>query len=161
MANKGAKYISSDYVQRKHFACLLRLDVWDLLKKECERLQCTQGVYLEIVLQKAMLSELVKPVDMFSYSPQLRWFEKARHRLENGGDFYGHSLSVEQRSELISVFSLVIAGRLDLDSPDFYFDPKKGSYKGGRIAKIFLALTGSVPDYVCYKKSYRRRGGAS
>lgn len=58
------------YVLRRHYACRIRLDLWDSLKLACSRLNCSQGVFLEIVLEKALSDSLVQPGDVFKYSSQ-------------------------------------------------------------------------------------------
>lgn len=61
------------YVERRHYACRIRLDLWDSLKNQCLALNCSQGVYLEILLEKALSnsgSVSVLPSDVFKYSSQ-------------------------------------------------------------------------------------------
>ena len=121
----------SPYVERRHYACRVRLDLWDALKAECARLNCTQGVYLEVALQKVISGGLVRSVDVFSYSPSIRWFEAARHRMEKGGDFFGKSLTDEERSRMVEICSRVISGEVDLNSPEF--ERLRISGNGGKI----------------------------
>ena len=40
------------FVRREHYACRIRFDQWQELKLRCARLNCSQGVYLEILLEK-------------------------------------------------------------------------------------------------------------
>ena len=62
------------FVPRRHYACRVRLDLWNTLKEKCSSLNCSQGVYLEILLEKSLtfpVSELsVTPQDLFKYSSQ-------------------------------------------------------------------------------------------
>ena len=57
-------------VDRHHFACRFRLDLHAKLKATCERFNCSQGVLLELLIEKALAAELVKEVDCFAYSTQ-------------------------------------------------------------------------------------------
>ena len=66
-------------VKRPHYACRLREDFHDWIKAECVRLNCSQGVFLEVLVMKAILSSqagtpLVAEHDVFAYSSQERWF---------------------------------------------------------------------------------------
>lgn len=59
---------------RRHYACRVRLDLWDSLKLRCARLNCSQGVYLEILLEKVFASDdvidYVSAQDVFKYTSQ-------------------------------------------------------------------------------------------
>lgn len=61
------------FVPRSHFACRCRDDLTDRLRAECRRLNCSQGVFLEVVLEKAFRLGLVTHEDVFEYSAEDRW----------------------------------------------------------------------------------------
>jgi hypothetical protein len=67
-----ARFSCPPHEKRKHYACLLREFVFDAFKGEVERLNCSQGVYLEILLIKALESGLVTSEDVFEYDAQER-----------------------------------------------------------------------------------------
>jgi hypothetical protein len=67
-----AKFSCPPHEKRKHYACLLREFVFDAFKSEVARLNCSQGVYLEILLIKALESGLVTAEDVFEYDAQER-----------------------------------------------------------------------------------------
>jgi len=67
-----ARFSCQPHEKRKHYACLLREFVLDAFKSEVARLNCSQGVYLEILLIKALESGLVKAEDVFAYDAQER-----------------------------------------------------------------------------------------
>lgn len=48
--NEEIKHCPQD-VKRSHYACRLRDDYKQLVRQECERLNCSQGVFLELLLQ--------------------------------------------------------------------------------------------------------------
>lgn len=67
-----ARFSCPPHEKRKHYACLLREFVVDAFKSEVERLNCSQGVYLEILLIKALEAGLVTAEDVFQYDAQER-----------------------------------------------------------------------------------------
>lgn len=58
------------YIDRRHYACRIRLELWERLKRECLRLNCSQGVFLEAALDKVLASSLVSEGDLYAYSSQ-------------------------------------------------------------------------------------------
>lgn len=67
-----ARFSCPPHEKRRHYACLLREFVFDAFKNEVARLNCSQGVYLEILLIKALESGLVTSEDVFEYDAQER-----------------------------------------------------------------------------------------
>ena len=80
----GALLQLQPFVKRHHYACRLRLDLHDALKAECERLNCSQGVFLEVLIEKALAVNLVDAGDVFSYSVQGRWLAEKLRRAPFG-----------------------------------------------------------------------------
>ena len=141
----------SPYVERKHYACRIRLDLWNELKATCTRLNCSQGVYLEVALSKVLLSDLVTEVDVFSYSPMIRWYEKARNRLELGQDFFGKQITDEEREKLIKICSVVIRGEVDISHPYFDIMNSRGYYHGGRMERLYQHLFEERSGFLSHK----------
>lgn len=83
------------FVKRHHYACRLRLDLHDALKAECERLNCSQGVLLEVLIEKALAVKLVDSGDVYSYSAQGRWLAEKLRRAP-----FGVEHSVKQKPVL-------------------------------------------------------------
>ncbi len=73
------KFQCPPHEKRKHYACLLREFVRDAFKREVKRLNCSQGVYLEILLIKALENELVTVDDVFEYDA----LERSKGRIES------------------------------------------------------------------------------
>jgi hypothetical protein len=67
------------HVKRSHYACRLREDYHDWLREELKRLNCSQGVFLELLLSAHMREPIVKPEDVFHYDSEER-------RLDVGGE---------------------------------------------------------------------------
>lgn len=59
-------------VERSHYACLLRDDFRQLAKEECERLRCSQGVFLELLLAAHFKNGIVTADDVFDYDSEER-----------------------------------------------------------------------------------------
>lgn len=74
-----AQFQCPPHERRKHYACLLREFVFDGFKREVSRLNCSQGVYLEILLIKAMENNLVTSEDVFEYDS----LERSKGRMES------------------------------------------------------------------------------
>lgn len=110
------KVQSSGYIQRGHYICRIRADLLAELKKACERLNCSQGVFLEIALSKVLLADVVKPSDVFSYDASRRWFDAARARLMAGEDWQGKQITDDERIKMIDLFARVVAGEIPVDS---------------------------------------------
>ena len=72
------------FTARPHFACRLRKDLADLMRAECKRLNCSQGVWLEIAIQKALHFQLVQQHDAYQYCHDERWFHRVLADAANG-----------------------------------------------------------------------------
>lgn len=59
-------------VKRKHYACRLREDYWDWLHLECKKLNCSQGVLLELLMKAQIRDKVVTLEDVFTYDSEER-----------------------------------------------------------------------------------------
>ena len=81
-AKADAKIVIGSYVNRRHFAVRMREDILKRLRVECCRLNCSQGVYLELLLSKGLASGLVRDREVFAYVA----VERAAHSVYSKGD---------------------------------------------------------------------------
>lgn len=93
------------FIDRPHYACRLRKDLSDVVKAECARLNCSQGVYLEVLIAKGLAVGLVGQHDVFHYSSEDRWL----HSLLRDGDISG--LHPDLQKALQVVFEKLGGGR--------------------------------------------------
>jgi len=96
--------------ERQHYACLLRKDIGDALRVRCRALNCSQGVFLELLLQKALLAEMVTPDDVYFYSSSARAARAVYDRLKHEGIWYGNKVSDARRSQLLKEFAAMALG---------------------------------------------------
>lgn len=59
-------------IKRPHFACRLRTDYWQFLRDECKRLNCSQGVLIELLLKAQDRDGVIKLQDVFEYDSEER-----------------------------------------------------------------------------------------
>ena len=62
----------SGSVKRKHYACLIRADYPEWMREECARLNCSQGVLLELLIEAQIRHQIVKQGDVFLYDSEQR-----------------------------------------------------------------------------------------
>lgn len=58
--------------KNSHYGCRLRLDYREKMIEECQRLQCTQGVLLELLFEANYRLDMVTADDVFEYDPEQR-----------------------------------------------------------------------------------------
>lgn len=64
------------FIKRPVTSFRLREDFAEKISIECDRLNCSKGVYIEILLAKAWEQGLITSGDVFAYDPTLRWVEQ-------------------------------------------------------------------------------------
>lgn len=72
------------FQERPHYACRLRKDLADRMRQECARLNCSQGVWLEVAIIKALEFDLVKQHDAYQYCHDARWIHRVLADAANG-----------------------------------------------------------------------------
>lgn len=72
------------FIPRPHFACRLHIDIADAIREQCRMLNCSQGVWLEVAISKALLGGLVQQKDVFAYCADERWLHRVLDNLANG-----------------------------------------------------------------------------
>lgn len=73
------------FIPRPHYACRLRTDLADAMRAECKRLNCSQGVWLEVAISKALLGGIVEQRDVYEYSANARWIHKMLDTMKTEG----------------------------------------------------------------------------
>lgn len=73
------------FIERPHYACRLRIDLANAMRAECKRLNCSQGVWLEVAITKALLGQLVTEKDAYEYSANERWIHKMLDQMRTDG----------------------------------------------------------------------------
>lgn len=73
------------FINRPHYACRLREDLANAMRSECKRLNCSQGVWLEVAISKALLSGLVSEKDAYEYSANERWIHQMLDQMKYDG----------------------------------------------------------------------------
>ena len=73
------------FIKRPHYACRLREDLANAMRSECKRLNCSQGVWLEIAITKALLGNLVTQNDAYEYSSNARWIHRMLDTMKQEG----------------------------------------------------------------------------
>ena len=97
-------------LEREHYACLVRVDVAAAFRARCKELNCSQGVFLELLLQKALLSELVGPGDVYRYDSTARAAKAVYDALERDSLWYGNPVSSGKRRVLLRRFRRMALG---------------------------------------------------
>ena len=106
----GARVSAPPYSKREHYACLLRKDIADAFKARCVALGCSQGVFLELLLEKALLSEMVNADDVYMYDSSARAARAVYDRLRNESIWYGNRVSAGRRALLLERFAAMVVG---------------------------------------------------
>jgi hypothetical protein len=108
----GARVSLPALLEREHYACLLRVDVVRAFRARCAELNCSQGVFLELVLQKCLLSELVGPEDVYRYDSTARAAKAVYDALERDSLWYGNPVSKGKRAALLKRFRRMALGEV-------------------------------------------------
>lgn len=75
------------FIKRPHYACRLRADLADAMREQCKTLNCSQGVWLEVAITKALLGGSVTQSDVYSYCHDERWLHRVLEDVQNGIHF--------------------------------------------------------------------------
>lgn len=59
--------------RRTHATFRIREDLLKRVREESNRLNCSRGVYFEILLQKTWKAGLISIADVFQYDPTIEW----------------------------------------------------------------------------------------
>ncbi len=65
--------ITGAFVKRPVSSFRVREDFIETVRADCKRLNCSKGVYFEVLLEKAWKLELITSDDVFAYDAKLRW----------------------------------------------------------------------------------------
>lgn len=115
-----ARILSIDFVPRPHYACRLRKDLHKVIKDKCRELNISQGVFLEILISKAILMDAITEKDVYQYNHAVRWLHKVVDDYQKTGVMMGsHNLDVWKREKMLTVFSRVLAGETLTDNQIF------------------------------------------
>jgi hypothetical protein len=107
---RHAKVIIGSYVDRRHFAVRMREDLLLALRNRCIALNCSQGVYLEILLSKALLRDLVKASEVYEYDPAQRSLQKLLWQLQHDPKNTYTPVLRKDRPALIRKLSRMLVG---------------------------------------------------
>lgn len=113
-----AKVLSQDFIPRPHYACRVRLDILELIKSKCTQLNISQGVFLEILVSKALLMDAITEKDVYQYSNGVRWLHRVVDDYKKTGVMLGSkNLDQQTRDKLIQAFAKVVQGENPPDRP--------------------------------------------
>jgi hypothetical protein len=70
--NPDAKLVAPLGIQRPVHSWRLRQDFIDIVEAECQKLNCSRGVYFEVLLLKSWNINLITADDVFSYDSEER-----------------------------------------------------------------------------------------
>lgn len=65
----------TNFKRRSPHSYHIRHDLHQWLREECLRLNCSQGVFVELMIERAMDTPF-KDEDVFQYSAEMRWLEQ-------------------------------------------------------------------------------------